>query len=67
MRKILYREYMGSERYSDFIYKGFFHCWLVKPRKNFDSETYAIIEKENGCVVEKSIANIRFVNPNSNE
>jgi hypothetical protein len=67
MREILYREYIRNGNYSEYKYKGFFYRWLVKPRKNFDSETVAIIETENGRVIEKGIDNIRFVNPNSDK
>lgn len=62
MRDVLYREYISNNRYSSYIYKGVFHQWVVKPRKNFDSETYAIIETESGFVKEIGIDNIKFVN-----
>ena len=62
MRKILYRESIGNDRYSDFIHEAVFHQWVVKPRINFDSKTYAIVEIKNGFMREIPMRDIKFVN-----
>lgn len=75
MRSVLYRVWIpfeyevgnnrkkeGTERWTDFIYKGLFHQWTTLNDRYGVLKLYAIVEKEDGKIDIVKSDNIKFQN-----